>query len=133
MKKYTPAGKLIKAYATMKNYSIADLSDLSGISYSHLTNLMRGERVIEKKHIVKISDTLELNHNQREELRERVFISNKKIILNNEKGDIPNYILKLIYSIIKKRHNISKEMVTKCMDIIGAIKIDPNETYFFED
>ena len=131
MQKNTPAGKLIKTYATMNNYSIADLSNLSGISYSHLTNLMRGERVIEKKHIVKIADALKLNHAQREELRENVFISNKKIVLNNEKGDIPNYILKLIYAIIKRRHNISKDMVKKCLDIIGAIKIDPNETYFF--
>lgn len=133
MKKYTPAGKLIKAYATMKNYSIADLSNLSGISYSHLTNLMRGERVIEKKHIVKIADALKLNHAQREELRENVFISNKKIILNNEKGDIPNYILKLIYAIIKRRHNISKDMVKECLNKTGAIKIDPNETYFFDE
>lgn len=133
MKKYTPAGKLIKAYATMKNYSIADLSNLSGISYSHLTNLMRGERVIEKKHIVKIADALKLNHAQREELRENVFISNKKIILNNEKGDIPNYILKLIYAIIKRRHNISKDIVKECLNKIGAIKIDPNETYFFDE
>ena len=131
MQKNTPAGKLIKTYATMNNYSIADLSNLSGISYSHLTNLMRGERVIEKKHIVKIADALKLNHAQREELRENVFISNKKIVLNNEKGDIPNYILKLIYLIIKRRHNISKDMVKECMNIIKAIKTDPNETYFF--
>ena len=118
-KNYTPAGKIIASFAIMKNYSITNLSELNGISYSHLINLMNGQRSLEEKHIVKIADALKLNHDQREELRSNAFISNKRIEINNEKGDINNYILLAIYAILKKRHSISKPEVKAILDLIG--------------
>lgn len=132
MNNHTPAGKVIMNHLVSRNLSIKDLSELCNISYSHLTSMMRGERSIDKKHIVKIADALRFSREQREEFRETAFISNRKITLDNEKGDIPYYILKLIYALIKRRHNISRDMVKECLVTIGYIKADPNERLFFE-
>lgn len=122
MKKYTMAGKVICKYAATNNYSLKDLSDRCGISYSHLINLMNGQRNIEEKHIIKIADALKLNRDQREELRSNAFISNKEIVIDNKKGNIDNFILLTIYAILKNRHNISKLEVKEILELIGYKK-----------
>lgn len=116
MKNYTFAGRAIAGIAIKQNMTVKDLAENCGISYSHMSNMLRGVKSIDEKTVRKIGDALELNRADRNALREAVFVSNPKVII--ETNGTESYILRFIYMVLKKKNSLSKEQIRKCWDII---------------
>lgn len=125
MASYSEAGKLIYQYAKEKNMSIAQLAKATKISYSHLSNMMRGIKNINSKQCNKIGNELRLNGFEKSKLREAVFISNSSMIIPTKNKQL--FILKLIYLIVQKSPYISQEQAENCVKIISNGKPSKND------
>ena len=122
MKNYTVFGVLLLHFAADRNMSIADISKASKISYTHLSNMLRGEKNVTQEALKKISDSLHLSRQERAKLKEAAFMSAKVIRIEN-KG-IPYYVLRLIYLLLQKKNNLSKAAVEECKKILSSKTAD---------
>ena len=122
MKNYTVFGMLLLHFAADRNMSIADISKASKISYSHLSNMRRGEKSVTQEALKKISDSLHLSSKERAKLKEAAFMSAKVIRIEN--NGIPYYVLRLIYLLLQKKNNLSKAAVEECKKILSSKTAD---------
>lgn len=113
MTRYTPAGSQIAQYLRARSMKLTDLSAQTGISYSHIINIMRGTRDITQETFQKICKTLKLSREERYSLKEAVFVSNSTIVIqtaNKKEG-----ILHLLYWLTVKGNYMTKEEVDQCL------------------
>ena len=112
----TAASMLITQYARERGMSLEDISKQTGISYSHVTNLLNGVRDITPKNAKKFYTALKLSKEEQLALKEAIFISNKNITVSTKNKK--EYVLKLLYWIVVKSNTLSITQAEKCMDIV---------------
>lgn len=117
MQKSTEAGKLIKQFAYNKNITVLELSKRCRVSYSYLCKMMTGLRDISDTVFNRLCGTLRLNRDERNLLKEAVYISNNKIVVITK--DKRLYYLKFLYLINSKAYNLTKEQIDKCTTIVN--------------
>lgn len=112
----TRASELITHYAKEKGITLKELAKLTGLSYSHIINILNGSRDITPKILKTICSALKLTKDEQYALKEAVFISNKEIIISTKNKR--EYVLKLLYWVTVKSNTLSLSQVEKCIDIV---------------
>ena len=112
----TIASSLLVQYAKDKRVSVKELAERTGLSYSHISNILSGVRTITPKNEKKLCSALKLTKEEQYALKEAIFISNKSIVISTKNKR--DYILKLLYWVTVKSNTLSLSQVEKCIDII---------------
>lgn len=112
----TIASSLLIQFAKDRKISVKELAERTGLSYSHVVNILNGSRDITPKNEKKLCLALKLNKEEQYALKEAIFISNKDIVISTKNKR--DYVLKLLYWVTVKSNTLSLSQVEKCIDII---------------
>lgn len=80
----TIASSLLVQYAKDKRVSVKELAERTGLSYSHIINVLNGTRDITPKIEKKLCFALKLTKEEQYALKEAIFISNKSIVISTK-------------------------------------------------
>ncbi len=118
MKVDTEAGYLIKTFANQKDKELTDLASKLGVTYPHFINMLKGTKNINNKQFQKLCQLLELNKDQRFQLKEAIFLSNSEIVIPTKNKK--KYLLRFYYLLSYKAQYISEDTIAKCSELINS-------------
>lgn len=118
MKVDTEAGYLIKTFANQKDKELTDLASKLGVTYPHFINMLKGTKNISNKQFQKLCQLLELNKDQRFQLKEAIFLSNSEIVIPTKNKK--KYLLRFYYLLSYKAQYISEDTIAKCSELINS-------------
>lgn len=118
MKVDTEAGYLIKMFANQKDKELTDLASKLGVTYPHFINMLKGTKNINNKQFQKLCQLLELNKDQRFQLKEAIFLSNSEIVISTKNKK--KYLLRFYYLLSYKAQYVSEDTIAKCTELINS-------------